>query len=159
MTRGNSSSDTEAKFASDFFGFGKTVFATCRFSIAQIFFFFTRLVWKSKTILPYVSLLFATAVVVVDAVAIFFPFATLTQFCFRVSFASAALVAAFLSRVVLPFIFSKAPSMGICANTNTHGQIAAYSPRGIIQQKRLLLFLVTAKSNTFISYYLVCSRH
>lgn len=49
--------------------------------------------------------------------------------------------------------------MGICANTNTHGQIAAYSPRGIIQQKRLLLFLVTAKSNTFICYYLVCSRH
>lgn len=42
--------------------------------------------------------------------------------------------------------------MGICANTNTHGQIAAYSPR-------LLLFLVTAKSNTFICYYLVCSRH
>lgn len=150
---GNSFSDTEAKFASDFC----CCWINCVrnlpiFDSADFFLHSSRLEIENNPALCFSVICHCCCCCCCWCCCYLFPFATLTQFCFRVSFASAALVAAFLSRVVLPFIFSKAPSMGICANTNTHGQIAAYSPR-------LLLFLVTAKSNTFICYYLVCSRH
>lgn len=50
--------------------------------------------------------------------------------------------------------------MGICANTNTHGQLAAYSPRGIIQSKRDCCCFWWLQNLTPLSpYYLVCSRH